>query len=172
MNWEVAGVLIEGAGAMAVVVSLIYLARQMQQGTELGRASVPYRPTKQLSWPHIEPCRERRPQRAVPAWLKRSGRVVMVGTTPVLPGCWVSSSSSTKFSLRGARPGLTSEDDMASWGHFIGSLLKEPGGARYWREARGLFKAEVTDSLDAAMQRTRPLSEIMPRVFESGQATD
>ena len=171
MNWEVAGVLIEGAGAMAVVVSLIYLARQMRQGTELGRASY-----------HID---QQSNYRGLILSLVENADLNELFLSGLRDPDALSWSDYARFTwlmgefvqqyqvqLEGARPGLTSEDDMASWGRFIGSLLKEPGGARYWREARGLFKAEVADSLDAAMQRTRPLSEIMPRVFESGQATD
>ena len=49
MNWEIAGSLGEIIGALAVVISIVYLARQVTQANKTGKAATTLEASKLLS---------------------------------------------------------------------------------------------------------------------------
>ena len=53
MNWEAAGAIGEIVGAFAVLVTLVYLARQIRHGTDVSKVTVYHLASRLLRYPPV-----------------------------------------------------------------------------------------------------------------------
>ena len=138
MNWEAAGVIAEIVGALAVVISLIYLATQIRQSTNQSQAASRDAVSKSISDVMMrlaaDPEVSELYGRGImsPADLtgdeRRRFDMLMYATFE----CFESAFSQWQR-------GTLADDDWHKWQSTIGNFLSQPGCQDFWERASGNF---------------------------------
>ena len=166
MNWELIAALAEAVGALAVVVSVIYLAQQVGQGNDVARASY-----------HIAQATNYRSlQRSV----IDSAEVESIFRRGLLDPTALEAGEYHRFihlmgeyfqhleaQAEGARAGLVPEDVANSWANLVASWIATPGGREAWDLMGGFFPQGVHELLEVAGRDALPFDQLFPRAFHA-----
>jgi hypothetical protein len=161
MNWDAIGALGEIVGAIAVFVSLLYLAVQIRQSTELARTQY-----HTNSVTILEPFTN---------WKSANPRVFREGMTDFgslnsddrinLDSVLTLFVLTFKDVLEARERGFMDNETYLAWEGYIGTHLAMPGGRMWWNEAREIYIEKVQAAIDNSIARTPPYDELMSIVF-------
>jgi hypothetical protein len=162
MNWDAIGAIGENVGALAVVVSVLYLAYQVKQTTRHSQAQTEREIINNLHR-HQAQIRENPGliRRAFSSFNELTGDEKFVASTYFNEV--VSLFESTRR-LDGA--GLVQPDIFESHRKFVLAFVRSPGGAQWWADAKYLFAADMHKYLDEELARgidlPPPVTETIP----------
>jgi hypothetical protein len=131
MNWEAIGAVGEIVGALAVVVSLLYLAIQVQQGTALSKADFFERASE--SWntatePLLDPANAELFHRGMQAYsgldeIERSRFGILLGRLIL----------SFESGMEKHKHGFVSDEFVHTYEHYFRQVFDSPGVREYWK---------------------------------------
>jgi hypothetical protein len=134
MNWEAIGAVSEIVGAFAVVVSLLYLAVQIKQGTALSKADFFERASE--SWntanePLLDPANADLFHRGRQRYsqldeIERSRFGILLGRLIL----------SFESGMEKHRLGFVSDDFVQTYEHYFRELFDSPGVREYWESEK------------------------------------
>ncbi len=146
MNWDAIGAIGEILGAVAVLVTLVYLATQIRQNTEQARLS------------SIQAVNSSNDSAFEPIYIPENSAIFTKGQNSytsltehekvvfhMLMTRLIASFDSTTYQyLQG------SYDEDLYWGTavFYSSFIKSPGGSDWWKEAKVPFSNSCVQNLD------------------------
>ena len=145
MNWEAIGAVGETVGGIVVIVSILYLARQIRENSRIAKAES---------------------QRAL---LDSTHIWSQLVTTPGLASefkqalhsydnldsdvqarfnffMW-SLANHVESAYRMHRQGLLENDSYLGWMNGLASVIREPGASVWWRDVKHMFGEEFTDAM-------------------------
>ena len=165
MNWEAIGALSEIIGAVAVVVSLIYLAVQIKRNTDLAKTE--YHTSSASSAARFQDWKAANPENAR---IFRTGmldfRALNADERVILDGVLLDVVLVFKDILEAHERGFMDSETYEAWRSFIGTNIGMPGARLWWEQARVMFIGKVQVTIDAAIRETPPYHELMSIVFE------
>lgn len=145
MNWDAIGAVGESIGGIVVIVSILYLARQIQENSRIAKAES---------------------QRAL---LDSTHIWSQLVTTPGLASDFklalhdysgIDSDAQARFNFfmwsltnhvesayRMHRQGLLEEDSYLGWMNGLASVIREPGASVWWSDVKLMFGSEFTDAM-------------------------
>lgn len=145
-NWEMVAAISEAVGAVAVVISLVYLAVQVRQSTRVMRASAKHSLTEAtqsliFSMADHADC-----------WVK-----LVSGDPPSSPEQDAQMSLLVRATLRGfesqcyqAETGLLDDEEWRALERAIRDICAMPGVARYWIELKPHMSRRLVAVVDQA----------------------
>jgi len=167
MNWDVAGDISEIIGAAAVVVSLLYLAVQVRQSTELARSQYH---TNSVTL--TNPFQNWKSANAENARIFREGmfdfRALSVDERIILDGVLMAFVMSFKDVLEARDRGLMDDATYVAWAGYVGTTLGMLGGLTWWEYGRSNFIPKLQAAIDASIDEYPPYDELMSVIFENG----
>lgn len=144
INWEIVGVISEAVGAIAVVITLVYLAVQIRQSTRMMRSTAKHsltEATQNLIFKFAD-----HPD----AWVK-----LVSGAEPATPEEDARMSLLTRAMLRGFESqcyqhqvGLLEEDEWSALRKAIRDICALPGVSRYWAQVRPHMSERLQQVVD------------------------
>ena len=165
MNWEAIGAISEIIGAVAVVISLIYVATQIRQNTELARTE--YHTNSVTT---IARFQDWKAANVDNARIFRVGmldfRALSLDERIVLDGLLLDLVLVFKDVQEAYERGFMDPDTYKAWIGFVGTNIGMPGAQMWWKQGRAIFIEKVQLAVDAAIKETPPLQELMSIVFE------
>ena len=161
MNWEAIGAIGEILGALAVVATLMYLARQMRQGAVATRSS------------------------AMDSWLAdynnlvleilKDAEVAQIFRQGLTDFEQLDQNDQARFHawmvahvLNAQNMFLQLEDGTMHQGitdqvlSFNAQMLNTKGGLYWWSRARSIWRTEFVGYMDGLMEEARPIMEVWP----------
>lgn len=165
MNWEAIGALGDIIGAVAVVVSLVYLGRQIKQGTDLARTDFHSRSVDTLArfqnWKSasVENARIFRTGMLDFYSLSTDERIILDGVLLDLVLAF-------KDVLEAYERGFMDVDTYQAWFGFIGTNIGMPGARTWWEHARPIYVPKVRSTVDQAINSAAPYQQLMSVLFE------
>ena len=165
MNWDAIGSASEVLGALAVVVTLVYLARQVRENTSLAKTEYHTNSVNTMArfsdWKasSIENARIFRIGMQNFRDLTPDERVILDGVLLDLVLCF-------KDILEAHERGFMDQETYDAWVSFVGANLAMSGGQMWWQQARRSFISKVQKAIDSAIAQCLPFQELMPIVFE------
>ena len=166
MNWELIAALAEAVGALAVVVSVIYLAQQVRQGNEV--ASATYHIAQSTNYRSLQRSVIENPE--VESILRRGlldPTALEVGEYHRFITLMGEYFQHLEAQAAGARAGLVQEDIANSWASAVASWIAMPGGREAWDVLGAFFPQEVHELLEVAGREALPLDKLAPRAFHA-----
>jgi hypothetical protein len=164
VDWDVIAAIAEAAGALGVLVSIVYLARQIRMNTRVARATCDL--THSASYRDVAMTIVENPDVSD---LFHRGLVDLKSLTAVESQrfAWLIGELFNRFrtKVEGARAGLVSEQQVEVWATFTAALIATPGGGRAWETVRGMFDEEAQLLLREAAPHTPPFNELLPLLF-------
>ena len=171
MDFEALGGIGELLGAIAVVVSLIYVAGQIRQNTKTTSLSNHQNALSLFStwtdWTVRDPELAR---------LFRNG---LHGFDSLSPDDRFRFSQMMmylflfyNYQRESQESGLLDEGLFSIWESAIAGLLKMPGGAAWWAGAKSVFLPAARERLDQAIAATPRLDEVWPSVWAAQPMDD
>jgi hypothetical protein len=140
MNWDAAGVIVEFAGLVIVVLSLFYLAKQIRQNSSL------------MELQQIQSTTANRlavyALQSEPQMANLIGRTYISGETdvdlspsdiPMMEGYIFSYMEIVQSRFAGYEKGFLDEDEWERDAFLIGPLLSAPWGRQWWEEFKHSF---------------------------------
>ena len=162
MNWEAIGAIGENVGALAVVVSVLYLAYQVKQSTRHSQAETQREIINDIHR-HQAQIRENPGliRRAFSSFNELTGDEKIVANTYFNEA--VSAFESTRrLKIAGLAPAVIFEGHRG----LILAIIRSPGGTQWWADAKYLFAADIHKYLDAELARgidlPPPITETVP----------
>lgn len=156
MNWDAIGAIGEGAGAVAVVVTLFYLALQMRQSRKMQRA-VAQRDLLQrvADWTRMVN------QESEGAYDKfvlglRDYDTADALTQMQLDKCLSEFIYITEAALNMRRDGFFSDGTWAGIEGGAIALLRTPGGSQWWNYGQKFIGTEIVEYLNARLPQVDP----------------
>ena len=155
MEWtQILGSVGEFAGAIAVVVTLLYLARQVRQSGRQVEHQVHLSSSEQLT-KFVE----------LAAASREVAEVLVKGRDPNAELTEVEALqfemvvtlplNSVEFHVRASEDPAT-DPDAATWAAIVGWVLDFPGAAEYWKAHRDKYFPEFVDWLEATVPLPEP----------------
>ena len=147
MNWDAIGAVGETIGAVAVVVSVLYLAFQVKLGTKHSRANTQHQIVQDIQ-AHQNILKEN------PNLFRRgySGLSNLTDDEKVVFGTYFADVVSTfESTLRLRNAGLVEDTIWSGHRAFMFALLQTPGGLEWWSEWKGLFSKDVSGYIEKAL---------------------
>ena len=155
----------EIVGVVAVVISLIYLARQIMESTNLNKTEYH---TNSVST--MARFRDWKAASIDNARIFRLGMSNFRSLTPdervVLDGVLLDLVLCLKDILEARERGFMDQETYGAWVTFVGANIAMPGGQMWWQHARHLFIPKVQEVIDSAIAECLPFQELMSIVFE------
>ena len=165
MSWDAIGAISETIGAIAVVISLIYVAVQINKNTNLAKSE--YHTTSvsgSARFHHWKSANE------VNARIYATGmndfRSLNLHERVILDGVLLDLVLMFRDIQEAHERGFMELDTYDAWVRFVGANLGMPGGKMWWEQARGLFLERVQSAIDTGIENTPPLQEFMSIVYE------
>ena len=155
----------EIVGVAAVVISLIYLARQIMESTNLNKTEYHTNSVSTMARFHdwkaasIDNARIFRLGMSNFRSLTPDERVILDGVLLDLVLC-------LKDILEARERGFMDQETYGAWVSFVGANIAMPGGQMWWQQARHLFVPKVQEVIDSAIAECLPFQELMSIVFE------
>ena len=166
MDWNMVGALAEGLGAIAVVISLVYLAAQVRQNTGIARASY-----------HIDQSAAYRSlvltivnnEDVAELWQRGLSDPAALSPVEYQRFSWIMGELFQHYQaqVEGAKAGLVPPHVIDSWGAVTASWIRMPGGRELWGVLGAFFPDEIHARLKEPLQATPPWDELMPRAFRA-----
>lgn len=160
VNWDAIGAIGENIGALAVIISVLYLAYQVKLGATHARANTQHQIVKDL---------QEHQSRLIdnPNLFRRgyAGLSNLTDDEKLAFGTYFAEVVSTfESTLRLQKAGLV--DDTIYKGHraFMLALIQTPGGVEWWSQWKGLFSADVSEYVE---KQLRDRIDLPPSVTES-----
>ena len=166
MNWELVAALAEAVGALAVVVSVIYLAQQVRQSNEVARAT--YHIAQSTNYRNLQ--RSVLENSEVESIFRRGlldPTALEVGEYHRFMTLMGEYFQHLEAQAAGARAGLVGEDIANSWASLVASWLAMPGGREAWDVMAGFFPQDVHELLEVAGREALPTDKLFPRAFHA-----
>ena len=164
MDFEALGGIGELLGAIAVVVSLIYVAGQIRQNTKTTSLSNHQNALSLFS--------------AFTDWMVRDPELARLLRNGLHGFDSLSPDDRFRFSQmmmylflfynyqrESQESGLLDEGLFSIWEAAVAGLLKMPGGAAWWAGAKSVFLPAARERLDEAIAATPRLDEVWPSVW-------
>ena len=162
MNWDAVGAIGENVGALAVVISVLYLAYQVKLNTRHSKAFTQRDIIKDIHC-HQAQIREN------PGLIRRgfSDFLSLTSDEKLIVNTYFNEAVSTfESTLRLDKAGLVDPAIFAGHGGLILSFLQTPGGKGWWEEIRNLFSEDIRHYIDAqidgGIDLPLPVTEIAP----------
>jgi hypothetical protein len=165
MNWVIVNAVGEIVGVVVVVVTLIYLARQIQESTNLAKTEYHTNSVNTMArfkdWKaaSIDNARIFRVGMNDFRALTADERVILDGVLLDLVLC-------LKDILEAHERGFMDQETYEAWVLFVGANIAMPGGQMWWQQARQLFISKVQTVIESTITQCPPFQELMPIVFE------
>ncbi len=164
MNWEAIGALGEAIGAVAIIITLIYLAMQIRQSTQLSKASAQQLLSHQLSTYQerivANPERLRVFRSAMVSWDRLSSDDQAVAH--LLFGQIVNHFEQTYYLNE---TGLVPTAMFDTYRALALSLIQSPGGSEFWKAMQLMINDEIREYLDAQLAQKIDLPPPLPQIF-------
>ena len=162
MNWDALGALGEILGALAVVVSVLYLAYQVKQGIRHSKAFTQREIIRDIHQ-HQAQIREN------PNLIRRgfSAFAELPGDEKLVVNTYFNEVvSAFESTLRLNNAGLVDPVIFAGHRGFMFALLQSPGGKQWWDEIKTLYSADARDYIEAQMDGNidlpPPITQLVP----------
>jgi hypothetical protein len=166
MDWDAIGAVSEIIGAAAVVISLLYLAVQLRQGTELARTQ--YHTNSVTT---IAPIQYWKAASSENARIFREGMMDFRSLSPddrvMLDGILVMLVLTFKDVMEAHDRGFMDQATYEAWEGYVGTNIGMPGASMWWEQGRALFIDKVQLRVDAAIKKTPPYQELMSVVLDN-----
>ncbi len=165
MNWEAIVALSEVTGAVAVVVSLIYLAVQVKQNTDLAKTE--YHTSSANSAARFQDWKAASTENAR---IFRTGmldfQALNADERVILDGVLLDLVLVFKDIFEAHERGFMDAATYMAWKSFIGTNMGMPGARSWWEQGRVIFIGKIQIAVDEAIKETPPYQELMSIVFE------
>lgn len=157
----------EVLGAVAVVISVIYLANQVRHSAKVARVQAHQQQTHgahslmNLQTIHAE------------AWVGGVADPMSLSEADRSRFyCMLYSFMFHMADLWHAREqGVSHDDAYAAWVNVVASVTKSPGGEQWWAVARTLFAPGIVEEVEGARDHVPPWTDVHPEVFAVPSAT-
>jgi hypothetical protein len=150
MNWEAIGAVGEIVGALAVVLSLIYLAIQVRQNSNMARAESRLRLV--ATWREFSNGLKGKDPTAFGRGLQCYPELPVAEIGPFTEHLW-DALHFFQCALALYESGTLDEEDYSQYESFIAAMFATPGGHRFWLEAKQLSHRSRAQALDARIAR-------------------
>ena len=164
MNWEAIGALGEVIGAAAVIITLVYLAMQIRQGTQLSQASAQQLLSNQVSAYQerivANPERLRVFRSAMASWDQLS--LDDQAVAHLLLGQLVNHFEQAYYFHKS---GLVPTPMFDTYRALALSIIQSPGGSEFWTAMKPLVNDEMREYLDVQLSQKIDLPPPMPQMF-------
>jgi hypothetical protein len=165
MNWDIVNAVSEILGVLVVVITLVYLARQIQESTNLAKTE--YHTNSVTTMARF---RDWKAASIDNARIFRIGMNDFRALTPderiILDGVLLDLVLCLKDILEAHERGFMDQETYEAWVSFVGANIAMPGGQMWWQQARPMFISKVQTVIDSAITQCTPFQELMPIVFE------
>ena len=159
----------ELAGVFAVVISLIYLARQITESTNLNKTE--YHTNSVSTMARFSDWKSANINNAR---IFRLGMINFRSLTPdervILDGVLLDLVLCLKDILEARERGFMDLETYGAWLSFVGANIAMPGGQMWWQQARHLFIPKVQQAIDSEIAECLPFQKLMSIVFEDESA--
>ena len=151
----------EVLGAVAVVVSVVYLANQVRDSAKVARVQAHQQQTHgahSLMAMQIGDAE---------AWVRGVASPESLGAPDRSRFyCMLYAFMFHVADLWHAREnGVSHDETYAAWVNAVASITKTPGGEEWWAVARDLFVPGIVSTIDVARERVPPWNEVHPELF-------
>jgi hypothetical protein len=165
MNWDIVNAVSEILGVVVVVITLVYLARQIQESTNLAKTE--YHTNSVTTMARF---RDWKSASIDNARIFRVGMNDFRALTPderiTLDGVLLDLVLCLKDILEAHERGFMDKETYGAWVSFVGATIAMPGGQMWWQQARQMFISKVQTVIDSAITQCPPFQELMPIVIE------
>jgi len=172
MNWEVVGATGEWAGALAVVITLFYLARQIRSSTNQATAeaeSASHQEFIVLQGGLAEPTTLSVMRRGFHSFNALSNEDKYFFHMKL--GTFINHFEGV---LRRAEKGLTSASTVQTYGNVLITLVGSPGGREFWAIAGDTFQELSKDYVNRHIDEGdwAAMEEMFPYFIDKGDSVD
>jgi hypothetical protein len=165
LNWDAIGAIGEIVGAIAVLISLVYLALQVKKSTNLAKSS--YHSATVTSASRFHHWKSLNGENARIFKIGMSDfRALSVEERIALDGALFDLVLAFADLLESYELGFLRKDVRDAWVRYIGTILSTPGGGLWWSQARNIYLEHVQEAVDSGIEQSPPLHEVMSVVFE------
>jgi hypothetical protein len=165
MNWDAIGAISETVGAIAVVVSLVYLAVQIKKNTNLAKSE--YHTTSVAGAARFYHWKSANLENAKIFTIgMKDFRALSIQERVILDGVLMDLVLMFRDMQEAHERGLMELDTYNAWVSFLGTTLGMPGGKMWWEQARAHFLKRVQAAVDSGIEKTSPFNELMSIIYE------
>jgi hypothetical protein len=165
MDWNAIGAISETVGAIAVVVSLIYVALQINKNTNLAKSE--YHTTAVSGSARFHHWKSANEENArIYTTGMKDFRALNLQERVILDGVLLDLVLMFRDIQEAHERGFMELDTYNAWVGFLGATLGMPGGKMWWEQARVLFLKRVQAAIDTGIETSAPLQELMSIVYE------
>ena len=161
MNWEAISTVSEVIGAIAVVVSLIYLAVQIRQNTHMSKSATRQAIADAIARPPSDFFTDADFTRNFLRHLEGES----LDTDQVLQlqaYCYVTLRTWENVHYQ-YRSGMLNEDEWKALQHNVKALLQVPIWRDYWERERDIYSSPFRREIDALLAELADESPVMPK---------
>ena len=167
VNWDSVGAISETVGAIAVVVSLVYLALQIKKNTNLAKSE--YHTASVAGAARFYHWKSANLENATIFTVGMKDFLALsIQERVILDGILMDLVLTFRDIQEAHERGLMELDTYNAWESFLGTTLGMPGGKMWWEQARAHFLVRVQAAIDSGIEKTLPFNELMSIIYEEG----